>query len=70
MYDYSRLRADIVFKFGTMDKFAAAMGMSKCTLSKKLNNRSEWTGDEMVRACQLLGKPLTEMHQYFFCIEC
>lgn len=70
MYDYSRLRADIAFKFGKMGAFAKAMGMSTCSLSKKLNNHNEWTGDEMVRACQLLGKPLTEVHEYFFCIKC
>lgn len=64
---YTKLRGKIVEKFHTQAAFAEAMDMNKATLSGKLNNRSQWTADEITRACELLGIPLGEAHQYFFC---
>ena len=72
MFDFSKLRGRIVEKFGTLALFAVAMrdaglSFSDCVLSQKMNNRSEWTADEMRMACILLDIPPEEIHLYFFC---
>ena len=66
MYDYADLRGKIRARFRKQENFAKALPLSPCALSKKLNNRSEWTHTEIVRTCELLGLPLEEVHAYFF----
>lgn len=65
--NYAKLRGRIVEMFHTQSAFAEAMGMDKATLSGKLNNRSQWSSDEIAKACELLNIPLSEAHLYFFC---
>ena len=74
MFDYSKLRGKIREKFGTQALFAAAMreaglNFSDCVLSQKLNNQSEWAGDEIRTACTLLGIVPEKIHLYFFCAK-
>ena len=64
---YSKLKGRIVEKFGTQAAFAAAMGWREALLSAKLNNKSQWTFAEVMKACELLEIPLEEAHLYFFC---
>ena len=66
---YAKLRGIIVEKFRTQYSFAEAMGMNVATLNGKLNNRSQWTADEIAKACDILGIPLSEAHLYFFCTQ-
>ena len=66
-YDYSELRGLIRAKFGTCAAFAEAMGMNPCTLSLKLNSHLDWTKQEMLRACELLGISIDDAPRYFFC---
>ena len=68
--DYSKLRGAIREKYGTQQAFALDMPMSEASLSAKLNGRTEWQTDEIVRACELLGIPLERAHEYFFCPIC
>lgn len=63
---YSKLKGRIVEKFGTQTAFAAAMGWRKALLSAKLNNKSQWTVAEAMKACELLGISLNDAHLYFF----
>lgn len=64
---YAKLRGRIVEKFGSQSAFAAAMEWREALLSAKLNNKSEWSFAEVMKACGLLEIPLTEAHLYFFC---
>ena len=64
---YSKLKGRIVEKFGTQSAFAAAMGWREALLSAKLNNKSQWSFNEVMKACGLLCIPLDEAHLYFFC---
>jgi hypothetical protein len=66
---YAKLRGRIVEKFGSQSAFAEAMGWRKALLSAKLNNKSEWGFQEVVKACELLEIPLSEAHLYFFCTK-
>jgi transcriptional regulator with XRE-family HTH domain len=65
--DYAKLRGRIVEKFQTQSAFARAMGKNTSTINGKLNGKSQWTADEIEKACGLLDIPLTEAHLYFFC---
>ena len=66
-YDYSKLRGLIREVCGTQAAFADAIGASPCSISKKLNNKSEWTKKEMHNASEVLGFHADEIPQYFFC---
>ena len=65
-YDYSKLRGKIVEVFGTCREFTEAMSMGKTTMSAKLNNKTEWTQDEMIEAMDLLNIPHEDVVSYFF----
>lgn len=68
-YDYSKLRGKIREVFGTQDKFAKILEISEATLSKKLNNGSEFTQKEIRIACDCLGIKPCEIPLYFFSFE-
>lgn len=65
--DYKKLKGEIRGKFGTQEAFAAAMGLSVCSLNKKLNGRTEWTSSDIRKALELLNIPAQEIPAYFFC---
>ena len=62
---YDELRKRIVAKYGTMDKFAQAIGFSATTLSNKLNDKSTWRLNDITSACQLLDIPPAEISNFF-----
>lgn len=66
MFDYAKLRGKIKEVFGTQSKFAKELGISEPTLSKKLNNETEFTQMEINRGCELLGLESLEIPAYFF----
>ena len=65
-YDFSLLRGRIAQMFRSQSAFAREMGTPVPTLSRKLNNTSEFTGSEIDRAMQLLDIPGTDVRLYFF----
>lgn len=65
-FDYSKLRGRIVEKYGTLDSFAKAIGMSSHSLSNKMNNRKYWKQTEIAKAMKLLSIPEVKMNDYFF----
>lgn len=67
--NYAKLRGRIVEKFGSQSAFAAAMEWREARLSAKLNNKSEWTFPEVMKACELLEIPLNEAYLYFFALR-
>lgn len=64
--NYSKLRGKIKEVYGVQDSFAAAIGMDRSTLSLKLNGKSDWTREEIVKSCHALNIPFTEVSAYFF----
>lgn len=64
--DYAKLRGLIRTYFSTNAAFAKALGISECALSQKLNNRSEWTRNQMGRSAELLHFPVADIPVYFF----
>lgn len=67
MYDYSKLRGRIIEKFGSMSAFAKALGISKVTVSLKLNNGLGFTRENIIKWADLLDIPEEEYALYFFC---
>lgn len=48
MFDYSKLKGRIIEKFGSNKAFAQALGKSEVLVSKKLNNKSEFSRKTML----------------------
>lgn len=67
---YSDLRGLIRSKFKTQEAFAKAIGMSACSLSKKLNGKAEWTAKQIHKACEVLGISADQIPFYFFYLNC
>lgn len=65
-FSYDKLRGKIREVYGTQDRFADALGISKSTLSQKLNNCSEFTQQEMMDSMRLLNQGLSQIDTYFF----
>lgn len=65
-YDYRKLRGKVKELFGRQEDFATAMNMSTVALSAKLNNKVQFTQDEMNKACNLLNIPFEFIPIYFF----
>ena len=66
MYDYSKLCGKIREKFVTQEAFANGLGISSTTLSNKLNNKVQWSQEEMWKAVELFGEPVAKIPAYFF----
>lgn len=65
-FDYSELRGRIRAVFGSEDKFADAMELSKVSLSAKLNNQVGFKQKEILKACDLLDILYEFIPVYFF----
>lgn len=65
-FKYAKLRGRIKEKYGTEGKFAEALGTTQMTVSRKFNDKVQFSSDDIKRYCALLDIPLEEAGQYFF----
>ena len=65
-FNYNKLRGRIIECFGTLGKFAEAMGWSEKTLTAKLSGTSYWKQPEILKAMRLLNLKRKDMQDYFF----
>lgn len=65
-FAYEKLKGKIKEVFDTQEAFAIAMGMGRTTLYSKLNNITEFTQLEMLRALELLHLEKADVDVYFF----
>lgn len=68
-FDYSKLRGKIREKCGTQEIFAKRLGISRTSLSQKLNNSNEFTQQEINNAAEILDIPLEQIPVYFFTLQ-
>lgn len=68
-FNYSKLRGKIREIFGTQEDFAKAIGIGTVSLSYKLNNKSEWSQQEINKAVELLNIQDDQIVLYFFTQE-
>ena len=66
IYDYSKLRGRIVEKFGSMRKFAAALGVSVQAVSQYLNNKAKFGQRAIEKWCTVLEIDFDDAGAYFF----
>jgi len=65
-FDYSKLRGKIRELYHTESDFAKEIGLSKASLSAKLNGRVEFNQGEIICASHSLGIAAESIHEYFF----
>ena len=65
-YNYRKLRGRIIEKFGSQDNFAKEIGISKNSLSKKLNCKSGFSQSDITKWSELLEIDSSEYGAYFF----
>ena len=68
-FDFSKLLGRIREKNESQRSLAAALGMDKSTFNLKINNRYEFTPTEILRICDRLDIPHSQISQYFFCLK-
>lgn len=66
---YNKLRGRIKEICGSDCKFAEQMGLSKSAISAKLNNKSEFSQPEILKAVEILDLEHTEIPIYFFTLS-
>lgn len=65
-YNYNKLLGKIKEIYGTQEKFASDLGIGRVSLSQRLNNRLEFTQNEILISCELLQIPDYQIPNYFF----
>ena len=65
-FNHSKLLGRIRERGFTQEQLAKAVGMSKTTLSAKLNNLFYFTAKEIYAICEVLNIPTSEIGEYFF----
>ncbi len=66
VYNYAKLKGKIKEIYGTQNNFAEAMNLTGVSISKKLNNKVDWTQGEIVEASKLLNIEDCQIKPYFF----
>jgi transcriptional regulator with XRE-family HTH domain len=66
---YNKLKGRIVEMYGTQAKFAEALDVTETTLSRKMQSKSEFSKEDMIKWSKLLNIPQTDIPAYFFCGE-
>ena len=66
IFDYRMLRGRIRSVIGTERELAKEIGISKTSMSNKLNNQSFFNPIEIIKIKELLNIPDKEVSVYFF----
>ncbi len=56
MFDKNLLKSELVYKDISFEKLAKTLGLSKGTVSKKVNGQSEWTLSEIQKIGSIVGE--------------
>ena len=67
-FNHSKLLGKIKECGFTQERLAEAIGITKTTLSAKLNNQFYFTAREMYAIGEILNIPTSEFGEYFFAI--
>lgn len=65
-YTYNKLRGRIIEKYGTQEEFARKVGISKNSLSLKMNGKTGFSQADVDRWSDLLDIETREIGLYFF----
>lgn len=65
-FNYNKLKSKTIEKYGTQREFAKAFGITNIALSRKLNNQSRFSTDDIIVIVDMLDIPENEITEYFF----
>ena len=65
-FNYNKLKSKIIEKYGTQREFAKAFGITNIAFSRKLNNQSRFSTDDIIVIVDMLDIPENEITEYFF----
>lgn len=65
-YDYSELLGRMKAKKITQEELARLIHLNPSTLNQKLNNKSEFSQNEMRVILKILEEPIDNVSSYFF----
>lgn len=68
-YDYSKLRGRIKEKCKTQDCFAVKIGISRSSLSQRLNCKLEFSQVEINKSIEALDLTAADIPVYFFTMK-
>lgn len=68
-WNYSKLREKIRVTCGTQGAFAERLGIGRVSLNLRLNNKAEFSQEEIFKACEILGIAIKDIPAYFFYSE-
>lgn len=66
IFDYTNMKMKINDKFKSMNEFANELGENIDLLNSRLNNKSEFTIEEINKIANLLDIPKVKLDKYFF----
>ena len=66
MRTFGKLREEIRKNFKNLGEFADAVGMERSTFSGRINGKTAWRHDEIVKMCEILNIPMEQVYEYFF----
>lgn len=65
-FDFKALKGKMIEKYGSQNKFAKEFGVSNNTLSRKMQNKTPFSRDDIVKICKLLDIQTDQVGSYFF----
>lgn len=68
-FDYTLLKEKIRKIYGTILNFADGVGMPVVSLSRKLNNKTQFRSNEVFGIANKLGISILDIPQYFYVIK-
>ena len=63
--DFSKLKGLIYEKYGSQAAFSVALGKPTDWISRRLMNKVQFTADDMILVCEVLGIDAREINTYF-----
>ena len=69
IFNYSKVKGLIKEKFGTQERFAKAVNMSRTAISQRLNNIIDFSDKEIIKWCIALEIEFKNIPIYFFTVE-
>ncbi len=64
--NFNPLKGRIIERYDTLSNFAKTLGLSKQNLSAKMNNKSDFSRDTVIKICELLDISDCEIGKFFF----
>lgn len=69
IFDYSKLIGKIKEKYPKRSDFAKLIPLSANSLSKKLNNKVQFTSEEIYSMIEILGLDINDIYCYFYTLK-